>query len=147
MKVQIPISSIITDEQLQFIRELGVNYASVTFAYEHTNYDAVASLQERMAKYDIIITDGGCNELFKCSSIHLGREDRDEAIERYNDFTRVLGKAGIPIGYIAWQPNGILRTNYRVGKHTRGAVSAIAAIAEQDNLKKKLGRIEKSAGV
>jgi mannonate dehydratase len=121
MKVQIPVSSNITDEQLQFIRELGVNYVAVTFSYEDTNYDAVARLQERMAKYDIIITDGGCNELFKCASIHLGKEDRDQAIDRYNDFNRALGKAGIPIGFIAWQPNGIIRTRRGIGRYTRGA--------------------------
>jgi len=130
MKVQIPLSSNVTDEQLQFIRELGVSYAAVTFAYQHANYDSVARLQERMAKYDITITDGGCNELFKCASIHLGNEDRDQAIDRYNDFTRVLGKAGISIGFIAWQPNGIIRTQRGVGRHTRGAVSAIANMEE-----------------
>lgn len=130
MKVQIPIFSKISDEQLQFIREVGVNYVSVTFSHEDINYDAVASLQERMAKYNITITDGGCNELFKNPDIHLGRDDRDEAIDRYNDFTRILGKTGISIGYIAWQPNGILRTKYGVGRHTRGAISAIADMKE-----------------
>lgn len=130
MKVQVPVSSAISDEQLQFIREIGINYAAVTFSYEDTNYDAVARLQERMAKYDITITDGGCNELFKCASIHLGKEDRDQAIDRYNDFTRVLGRAGIPIGFIAWQPNGIVRTRKGAGHHTRGAVSFIADMSE-----------------
>lgn len=130
MKVQIPVLSSITDDELQFIREMGVGYASVTFKPEHTDYDTVMRLYEHMNKYEITLTDGGCIKLFKSPAIHLGLQGRDDAIERYNAFTRVLGKAGIPIGFIAWQPNGILRTRYGVGKYTRGGVSAIADMDE-----------------
>ena len=37
---------------------------------------------------------------------------------------RVMGQAKVPFTSVAWQPNGILRTDHRVGKHTRGGVSA-----------------------
>lgn len=130
MKVEIPCSSQITDEQMQFIREMGVEYLAVNFTTEDANYESVSRLQERAARFDLYIANGGCTKLFKNPSIHLGLPDRDEAIEAYNAFTRVLGKAGIPGGYIAWQPNGIFRTKWGVGEYTRGGIAMIADMAE-----------------
>ena len=43
---------------------------------------------------------------------------------------RVLGEEKIPFTSIAWQPNGILRTDHRVGQHTRGGNSAFCDQAE-----------------
>lgn len=90
----------------------------------------VVRVRDRLNNYNITLTDGGCIKLFKNSSIHLGLQGREEAIERYNAFTCVLGKAEIPIGFLAWQPNGILRTKFAVGKYTRGGVSAITDMEE-----------------
>lgn len=130
MKVEMPCSSKITDEQMEFIREMGVSYLAVNFTLDDTNYDSVARLKERAAKYELTIADGGCPKLFKNPSIHLALPDRDEAIEAYNAFIRVLGKAGIPGGYIVWQPNGIFRTKRAAGEHTRGGASMIANMYE-----------------
>lgn len=130
MKIEMPCSSQITDEQLEFIREMGVEYLAVGFTPEDANYENVVRLQERASKFDLAIANGGCAKLFKNKSIHLGLPDRDEAIEAYNAFTRILGKVGIPCGYIAWQPNGIFRTKFGAGKYTRGGVSMIADMDE-----------------
>lgn len=130
MKVQIPAASKITDSEMQFIREMGIRYLSMTFFPDDTSYDSVCRLQERCEKYDLTITDGGCSQLFKNASIHLGLPGRDEAIDRYNDFTRVLGRAGIGIGYAAWQPGGILRTAHGPGQFTRGGISMSADMDE-----------------
>ena len=119
IKVQANCSSRMTDEEMQSVRGMGIEYLAVNFLPDAVDYDSVMRFKERAEKFDLSIADAGCPALQKCPQIHLGKPDRDEWIGKYNDFTRVLGKAGIKVNYIAWQPNGIFRSRIGVGEHTR----------------------------
>lgn len=130
MKVQVPMWSTASDAELQFYREMGLEAVSVMFHENDWDYDSVCRLQERMAKFDLVITDGGSFSVFKNPTIHLGLEGRDEQIARYNAFTTVMGKCGIPVCSLAWQPDGAVRSWKKVGKHTRGSVSGIVDVEE-----------------
>ncbi len=132
IKAQQIISSKISDDELLFLKQLGIEYASVQFTREDSNYDAVMRLQERLSRYGIAISDAGSRHLYKNPAIHLGLPDRDAAIEQYNDFTRWLGKAGISTGFMTWEPNGVLNSRFDTGEHTRGAVSRIVDIREME---------------
>ena len=96
IKVQSKVVSDYTDEQLLFIKQMGVKYVYVIFRDEHTDYDSVMKFMERLRKFDLTVTDAGNVHLYKSDKIHLGLPGRDEAIEKYNAFNRILGKAGIP---------------------------------------------------
>ena len=141
MKVQVPMWSDAADAELQFYREMGVEYISVMFRENDWDYDSVCRLQERMAKFDLKITDGGSFSVFKNPVIHLGFEGRDEQIDRYNCFTTVMGQCGIPICSLAWQPDGAVRSYKRVGRHTRGSVSGIVDMAEIEAREPSHGRV------
>ena len=118
MQVEMPVASRITDEEMQMIREMGVHWLAVNFFPEDATDQGVTELQERAARYDLEISNGGAIGVYKNTSIILGRDDREAAMDRYNEFTRILGAHGIKGGYIAWQPNGILRTKVDVGAYT-----------------------------
>ena len=92
MKVQVPMLSTAPDAELRFYREMGIEAVSVMFRKDDWDYDSVCRLQERMARYDLTITDGGSFSVFKNPVIHLGLEGREEQIERYNQFTRTKGR-------------------------------------------------------
>jgi mannonate dehydratase len=130
IKVQQHVSSGASDEELLFIKQMGVKYVFVSFRNEDTNYDAVMGFMDRLAKFGLIATDGANYPIYKNASIHLGLPDRDECINRYNDFTRVLGKAGIRTTYMTWEPNQVLTSRFAVGEHTRGAIGRIVDIDE-----------------
>ena len=130
MKVQANCSSRMTDEEMQAVRGMGIRYLAVNFLPDAVDYDSVMRFAERAAAYDLQIADAGCPALQKCPEIHLGKPGRDEWIEKYNNFTRVLGKAGIKVNYIAWQPNGIFRSRIGVGKYTRGEKAMICDMDE-----------------
>ena len=49
MKVQVPMWSTASDAELQFYREMGVEYISVMFHENDWDYERVSRLQERMA--------------------------------------------------------------------------------------------------
>ena len=130
MRPQIQIPTFESDAGLSIIRQMGVENVSLMLKPEELNYDTVAAAQERLAKFDITVSDALCQPLQKNKSIHLGLPDRDEHIARFIHMLQVLGQAKVPFTSIAWQPNGILRTDWRVGRHTRGGVSMYCDQAE-----------------
>lgn len=130
MKVQSKVDSGYTDEQLLFIKQMGVQYVYVIFKDEHTDYDSVMRFKERLDRFGLTVTDAGNVHLYKNDKIHLGLEGRDEAIEAYNKFNIILGKAGIPVVYMTWEPNQVLTTRFDEGVHTRGAIGRIVELDE-----------------
>jgi mannonate dehydratase len=134
IRIQQQVFSDYTDDQLLFLKQMGIQYVYVLFRDQHTDYDSVMSFVERLRKYQLIPTDAGNRTIYKNPAIHLGLPDRDEGIERFNNFSRILAKAGIPITYMTWEPNGVLTSKYAVGEHTRDAV---ARIVDVDQLAKE----------
>lgn len=130
IQVQHKVQSDYTDEQLSFLKQMGIDCVYAMFQDEHTDYDSVMLFVERLRKLGFTISDGGNTNLYKSPAIHLGLAGRDQAIERYNAFNRILGKAGIPVTYMTWEPNQVLTTRFGVGEYTRGAVGRIVDIDE-----------------
>lgn len=129
-----------TDEQLLFMKQMGIQYVYVLFRDQHMDYDSVMGFMERLRKFELIPLDGGNRNLYKNPAIHLGLADRDREIERYIDFSRLLKKAGIPVTYMTWEPNGVQTTRYGVGKHTRNAVARLVEMEQLKQLPESHGR-------
>lgn len=130
IKVETNCSSKMTDEEMRRVQGMGIEYLAANFVGEDACYDGIVRFQERAARYGLKISNAGCPQLQKCPSIHLGKPDRDEWIEKYNEFTRALGKAGVSVNYIAWQPNGIFRTKIGAGKYNHGQNSFLCDLDE-----------------
>jgi mannonate dehydratase len=130
IKVQSRVSSDYTDDQLLLIRQMGIQNVYVIFRDQDTDYDSVMKFVDRLHKFDLTVNDAGNVSIYKSDKIHLGLPGRDEAIERYNNFNKILARAGIPIGYMTWEPNQVLTTKFAVGKYTRGGVGRIVDIDE-----------------
>ena len=103
MKPQIPVRTADSDDALSFIRQMGIEYVSLSLKPEELTYDCVMKQKERLAKFGLTVSDALCNELQKNKSIHLNFPDRDDQIRRFNDMLQVLGKAEVPFTSIAWQ--------------------------------------------
>ncbi|QAT48741.1 hypothetical protein EQM14_02555 [Caproiciproducens sp. NJN-50] len=125
IKVQHIVWSDASDDELLFLKQLGLKYVYAYFKDEHCNYNDMMRFQERLSSYGLSITDAGNLSIYKCPSIHLGLPDRDECIDRYIEFTRNLGKLGIRVGYMSWDPDKIFTSRYAVGKYSRGCVTRI----------------------
>lgn len=129
-KVQVPARFGHTDEELAFIREMGVRYLNLNVMPPDANYETLAREQERLARFDLEISDLACPPLQKNPAIILARPDRDEQIAQFAGFVRLAARLGVKIVSVAWQPNGIFRTGRAVCPHTRGGVSAYADLDE-----------------
>ena len=140
MKVQIGISSSDSDERLMFIKQMGVNYVFCNFADEDSDYNGIMRLRERLEKFGLVLTDGSNTHIYKNASFHLGLPDCDKHISRYNELTRDLGKAGVGINFMTWEPNNVLTSRVAVGEHTRGAEGRIVDIGQLKTLDYSHGR-------
>lgn len=130
LRPQIPVAVASPDADLAVIRQCGIGDVSLMLNPEELRDDVVARAQERLARFDLTVSDAYCMPLQKNRAIHLGLPERDGQIDLFSHMVRVLGRAHIPFTSIAWQPHGILRTDWRVGRHTRGGVSMYCDQAE-----------------
>jgi len=140
IRIQQQVFSDYTDDQLLFLKQMGIENVYVMFRDQHTDYDSVMSFVDRLRKYGLTPTDGGNRTIYKNPAIHLGLPGRDEGIERFNAFNRLLAKAGIPITYMTWEPNGVLTTRYGIGEHTRDAVARLVDVKQLETLPYSHGR-------
>ncbi len=124
MKTTIPVISKITDEELAFIREMGVEHVELNIREEEADLKTLNAVHERFAKFGITSVLLSCMTLQKNTKIDLGLEGRDAEIRKFNDFVRVAAEAGYDTVSVAWQPNGIHRSGRAVRPQTRGGVSA-----------------------
>ena len=69
IKIQSKVDSDYTDEQLLFVKQMGVKYVYVIFRDEHTDYDSVMRFMERLHKFDLTVTDAGNVHLYKNDKI------------------------------------------------------------------------------
>lgn len=130
MKPEIPARYGHTDEQLRFIREMGIGYLNLNVMPPNANYEDMSREVERLAEYGLTISDFACPPLQKSKDIILGTELKDQKIEEFADFIRLAQRIGATLVSVAWQPNGILRTAKAVGAHTRGGTAFLADMDE-----------------
>ena len=140
IKFQQGVSSASSDEYFLFIKQQGIKYVFGQLTDEDANYEGIMRLQERLARYDLTLTDAGNTGIYKNASIHLGLTDRDEHIGRYNELTRALGRAGVHIGYMTWEPNQVLTSRFDIGEHTLGSTARIVDIEQLKTLSFSHGR-------
>ena len=140
IKLQYGIASGAPDEQMLFIQQQGMKYVNVALSNEDSNYDAIMRLRERLDRFGLIPSDAGNPRIQFHPSILFGRSDRDEYIDRFNNFTRDIGKAGIRITYASWKANPIQTTRIGIGEHTNRADARIVDLNQLNTLPYSHGR-------
>lgn len=99
----------VTDEELLFLKQIGMRWARVEFGEQDTNFEYLRQTQERFAKFDMKIFSG-VHYAYRTLDVQLGRPGRDEEIERYRTFLRDLGKLGIPVSNYDFHPGNTYTT-------------------------------------
>ncbi len=97
-----------SDEDLQFIQQLGVEWAMVSVGDDNDqNADYYKHLKARFAAYDLQIYRIGNHSVHNMPEVTLNLPGRDEKVEEFATFIRNLGEAGIPYNTYAHMGNGI----------------------------------------
>ncbi len=92
----------ISDEDLLFLKQIGMRWARVEFGSE-APYQRIRATQERYARFGLRIFSG-VHYAYRSLEIQLGRPGRDQDIETFQTFLRDLGRLGIPVANYDFHP-------------------------------------------
>ena len=121
IKVTAQMSPEPTEEDLQFTKQMGVEYVVLWTDGKHANYDYFMSRREIYENAGLKIYGFGNSDVHNQDAIVLNLSNRDAKVEQYKRYIRDLGRAGIPYTTYAHMGNGIWSTERET---TRGGASA-----------------------
>ena len=123
MKIAAQINPEPSEEDVQFIRQMGVDYVVLWTGGDKASYEYYASRRKLFEEAGLKVYGFGSFSVHNQDAITLGLPGRDEKIEEYKQHLRNLGKAGIPYTTYAHMANGIWSTER---EFTRGGAPARA---------------------
>jgi len=121
IKIAAQVSPEPSEEDIQFIRQLGVEYVVLWTDSRKAGYDYYASRRELFENAGLKVYGFGNTSVHNQDALVLNLPNRDEKIEEYKRHIRALGKAGIPYTTYAHMGNGIWST---APEETRGGAMA-----------------------
>ena len=121
MKVAVQMTPEPTQADLDFARQMGVEYAVCWTDATKSCYDYYASRRDLFGAAGIQVYGFGNGDVHNQDAIVLGLANRDDKIEQYKRHITDLGRANIPYTTYAHMGNGIWST---ARETTRGGASA-----------------------
>lgn len=117
------------DEDYQFVRQMGVEYASIWTRGEQATLENFRRLKDKAEGFGIKVWNIGNINVHNMPEVTLNLPGRDAKIEGYKTYLRNLGKVGIHYTTYAHMGNGIWSSK---NEPTRGGASARAYDAAQN---------------
>lgn len=110
VKVAAQMSPEASEEDLQFVRALGVEYVVLWTDATKSSAEYYASRREKFAQYGLKVYGFGNADVHNQDEIVLKGPNFQAKVAQYQQHLRDLGKAGIPYTTYAHMPNGIWST-------------------------------------
>ena len=107
LKFSLPIASGATDEDLLFVRQLGVRYVYTWIAEEQISSQFIGELKKRVADAGLGLYNVGNMDVGKSYEIHLALKGRDRRIEQFQRLIEILGAVGIGVTTFTWEPDRV----------------------------------------
>ena len=123
MKIAAQISPEPTQEDLLYIKQLGLEYVVLWTDGQHAGYEYYASRRALFEREGLKVYGFGNSDVHNQDALVLNLANRDAKIEEYKRHIRALGQAGIPYTTYAHMGNGIWST---APEPTRGGAMARA---------------------
>jgi mannonate dehydratase len=92
----------LSDEDLQFLQQLGIRWCRIEFG-DAAHYEFMKATVDRLAKFNMKIFSG-VHYAYRHLDVQLGKGKRDEIIETYCQFLRDCGRLAIPVSNYDWHP-------------------------------------------
>jgi len=123
IKVSLQISGDVSDEDLQFAQQLGVEYVNIPSGGDKATLEHFVRWKQKVEAAGLKVWNIGNSNVHNMPEVTLNLPGRDEKIEEYKTFLRNLAKAGIYYTTYAHMGNGIWSS---ARESTRGGASARA---------------------
>jgi len=111
------LSADASDEDMQFARQLGVEWVMTSLPAQEGTLESYMSLKNRFAKHGLKIYRLANHRCHNMEEVTLNLPGREEKIDEYLNYIRRLGQAGIHYATYAHMGNGIWSSSSEV---TRG---------------------------
>jgi mannonate dehydratase len=121
IKISVQVSSDPSDEELQFVKQLGAQYVTIWLGAEGSTYENFMRLRKNVEGAGLKVWNIGNSNVHNMPEIVLNLPGRNQKIEEYATYLRTLGKAGIYYSTYGPVGNGIWSTALET---TRGGASA-----------------------
>jgi mannonate dehydratase len=108
-KIATVISPSAGDDQLLFLRQIGLGWVQVAFG-PNAPFEYIKSTQERLARYGLKIHCAYWESAYRTQRIQLGQPGRDEDIAKFQTFLGDLGRLGIFCTKIDFHPGNTYTT-------------------------------------
>jgi mannonate dehydratase len=107
IKISMQVDETVGDDELRWIKQMGVEYLNVQTANGHATLENFVAIKKRMESAGMKVWNIPNNENRNIEEITLGLPGRDQKIEWLKQYIRETGRAGI--GYITYahMANGI----------------------------------------
>ena len=135
IKLSHRVSAYNSDDDLLFLKQIGIRWARVEFGEKPASFDFIKATQDRYAKYGIRIFSG-VQYAYRSLDVQLGRPGRDKDIETYRNFVRDLGRLGVPVANYDFHP---------ANTYTTSIVERRGYKAREFSLADFRGKVEKQA--
>ena len=123
IKIAVQLSSDPSDEDLQFVKQLGAQYVTIWVHADGATYENFMRLRAKVEGADLRVWNIGNLNVHNMEEVTLNLPGRDQKIEEYKTYLRNLSKAGIYYTTYAHMGNGIWSTQR---ESARGGASARA---------------------
>jgi mannonate dehydratase len=140
IKVSLQISTNVTDEDLQFAQQLGVQYVNIPTGGDKATLENFIHLKQRVEAAGLKVWNIGNSNVHNMEEVTLNLPGRDQKIEEYKTFLRNLAKAGIFYTTYAHMGNGIWSS---ARETTRGGAPARAFDMDKDPVGTWAGKVFK----
>ncbi len=107
---RVPIG--ITDEEMAFLHQIGVTHVAVEGNEDDFEPGRCLAIRERLVRHGLG-WHGGFNRLVRDPAIGFGLSGRDEKIEKFQEYIRLMGRLGVDTIMYPWNPGGNTWTNDR----------------------------------
>jgi mannonate dehydratase len=120
IKITLQIGTKVTDDDLAFAKQMGVDY--VTVGTSGGTYEMFADYKRRIEAAGLKVTNIGNTNVHNMPEVTLNLPGRDQKIEEYKQYLRNLGRGGIYYTTYAHMGNGIWSSSRE--EKTRGGAPA-----------------------
>src|SRR5271154_7074680 len=107
IKISIQMPGDPSDEDLQFVNQLGCRYVNIPTSGKTATYENFVRLKNKVESAGLLVWNIGNSDVHNMEAVTLNLPGRDKKIEEYKNFIRNLGRAGLHYTTYAHMGNGI----------------------------------------
>jgi mannonate dehydratase len=107
IKFSVRIPSRLSDDELLFVRQLGVDHVYAHLGADSLDVKSLTDLRLRVADAGLTLYNVAYPALIRSDKIHLALPGRDEAIGEFKSFVSNVGRAGIHAIAFIFSPNPV----------------------------------------